>query len=195
VRRHSDGLLVAATAAELPAPAPWDTLLCGVGPVDAAVHTAQALATQRPALLLLIGIAGARRAAALPLGTLVLGTAAHYDDLGVPPRFAPATLAPDASLLAAARAALPAAEARAIATVGRIGAAQHADVEAMEGFAVLRAAQLAGVPALELRAISNVIEEHDRARWDIAGALAALHAVLPSLLPALRGAVPTALPR
>ena len=32
----------------------------------------------------------------------------------------------------------------------------------MEGFGVLRAAQLAGVPAIEVRAISNEIEEVDR---------------------------------
>ena len=49
-----------------------------------------------------------------------------------------------------------------------------APVEAMEGFGVLRAAALAGVPALELRAVSNAVGEEDRARWDIAGALAAL---------------------
>ncbi len=55
----------------------------------------------------------------------------------------------------------------------------------MEGFAVLRAAELAGVPALELRAISNDPEERDRARWQFDGALAALAAAVPRLLSAL----------
>jgi nucleoside phosphorylase len=55
----------------------------------------------------------------------------------------------------------------------------------MEGFAVLRACALAGVPALELRAISNEVEEPDRAKWDFAGALAALAGALPRLAGAL----------
>ena len=44
-------------------------------------------------------------------------------------------------------------------------------VEAMEGFGVLRAAALAGVAAVEVRAISNALGEEDRSRWDVAGAL------------------------
>ena len=48
------------------------------------------------------------------------------------------------------------------------------DVEAMEGFGVLRAAELAGVPALELRAVSNDAREPDRGKWRIDDALAAL---------------------
>jgi nucleoside phosphorylase len=55
-------------------------------------------------------------------------------------------------------------------------------VEAMEGFAVLRAAELAGVPAVEVRAVSNEIDEPDRARWRFDDALAALEAALPRLL-------------
>ena len=52
----------------------------------------------------------------------------------------------------------------------------------MEGFGVLRAAQLAGVPALEVRAISNDIEEGDRARWHFAAAFAAIIAATPRLV-------------
>jgi nucleoside phosphorylase len=55
----------------------------------------------------------------------------------------------------------------------------------MEGFAVLRACALAGVPAVELRAISNEIGEEDRGRWEIPRALEALSAALPRLLAAL----------
>jgi futalosine hydrolase len=58
-------------------------------------------------------------------------------------------------------------------------------VEAMEGFGVLRAAALARVPAVEVRAISNAVGEEDRSRWDVAGALAALGAALPALLAAV----------
>ena len=54
--------------------------------------------------------------------------------------------------------------------------------EAMEGFGVLRAAQRAGVPAVEVRAISNDIEETDRARWHFDEAFAAIVAVTPRLV-------------
>ncbi len=35
----------------------------------------------------------------------------------------------------------------------------------MEGYAVLRAAALAGVPAVEVRVIANAVGEPDRAKW------------------------------
>ena len=49
----------------------------------------------------------------------------------------------------------------------------------MEGYGVLRAAQDAGVPALEVRVVSNEVEEQDRARWMFSEALGTLHAMLP----------------
>jgi nucleoside phosphorylase len=54
----------------------------------------------------------------------------------------------------------------------------------MEGFAVLRACALAGVPAVEVRAVSNEVGERDRTRWEIPTALASLDAALPRLLAA-----------
>jgi futalosine hydrolase len=56
----------------------------------------------------------------------------------------------------------------------------------MEGFGVLRAAELAGVPAVEVRAISNLVAERDRARWRFDESLAALTAAVPPLLEAFR---------
>jgi nucleoside phosphorylase len=58
-------------------------------------------------------------------------------------------------------------------------------VEGMEGFGVLRAAELAGVPAVEVRAISNELGEPDRSRWDLTGALDALEEALPTLVTAV----------
>lgn len=182
-------LVVAATERELAPPAGWRTLVCGVGPVDAACATASAIAAQRPAAILHVGIAGARRDAALAPGTLVIGASAHFDDLGVPERFAPRTLAPDAALLAAVRAAVPEARVLPIATSARVGGTSGAPVEAMEGFAVLRAAALAGVPALEVRAIANDIEEPDRARWHFDEAFAAIAAATQRLVAAVRTAL------
>jgi futalosine hydrolase len=55
-------LVVAATARELATPDGWHTLQCGVGPVEAAARTAATIAALRPAAILHVGIAGARRA-------------------------------------------------------------------------------------------------------------------------------------
>ena len=64
---------------------------------------------------------------------------------------------PDPALLAAARRLLPEAHVLPIATTGRVGGGTACEVEAMEGFGVLRAAARAGVPALEVRAVSNAV--------------------------------------
>lgn len=184
-----DVLVVAATARELADGLPCPTLLCGVGPVDAAARVAATLADLRPAAILHVGIAGARRRAGLGPAQLVIGSAARYTDLQVPATFAPRELSPDARLLEAARATLPLASMLPIATVARVGASVDCDVEAMEGFAVLRAAELAGVPAIEVRAISNEIEETDRRRWHFDHAFAALTAATPRLVEAIAACV------
>ena len=88
--------------------------------------------------------------------------------------------APD--LVAAALRAVPGARAEVIGTSARVGATTGCQVEAMEGFAVLRAAALAGVPAIEVRAISNAIEEADRARWRFDEAFDAIRAATPALV-------------
>lgn len=183
-----DVLVVAATADELADGLPCPTLLCGVGPVDAAVRVAAALADLRPAAMH-VGIAGARRASGIGPAQLVIGEVARYTDLRVPAQFAPHELVPDARLLGAARRTLPDALTRPIATVARVGASVGTDVEAMEGFAVLRAAQLAGVPAIEVRAISNEIEETDRSRWHFDHAFAAITAATPRLVEAIAACV------
>lgn len=51
-----------------------------------------------------------------------------------------------------------------------------AAAEAMEGFGAATAARLYGVPALEVRAVSNPVGPRDRAAWRISEALAALEA-------------------
>ena len=58
----------------------------------------------------------------------------------------------------------------------------------MEGFGVLRAAQLAGVPAVEVRAISNHVEAA-RADWRLDDALRALAQALPGLIASITAAV------
>lgn len=174
-------LVVAATAQELAPAQGWRTLCCGVGPVDAAARTAAALAADPPFAVLHVGIAGARRASGLGPLDVVIGATAHYCDLGVPERFAPRQLDAAAPLVAAAVRALPGARRAIIGTSGRVGSSDCA-VEAMEGFAVLRAAALAGVPAIEVRVISNAVEDTDRAQWRVAEAFAAVCAITPALV-------------
>jgi futalosine hydrolase len=69
-----------------------------------------------------------------------------------------------------------------IGTSARVGGTSGCDVEAMEGFGVLRAAAGAGVPALEVRAIANEVEEADRSRWRFDDALRALAESVPALM-------------
>jgi futalosine hydrolase len=177
-------LVVAASERELASVRDAETLCCGVGPVDAALATAQRLAAGDVSAVLHIGVAGARTLEPL---TLVLGSEALYsdvvDDGSTFPRVERAE--PDAALLAAARAALPEARVEPIATSGRLGGGTGCDVEAMEGFGVLRAATLAGVPALELRAISNTVGEADRAKWRFDDAFALLGDAVARLVPVL----------
>jgi len=168
-------LLVAATEPEL---CGERGLVCGVGPVEAAVATASALALDRPRAVLHLGVAGGR---GLPSGALVVGSVAVYADLaaGIP---VVSRAEPDPRLLESARRALPDAVVAPIWTSAAVGSSSgEAAVEAMEGFGVLRACALAGVPALEVRAISNEVGEDDRALWELDAALAALAAALPRL--------------
>ena len=72
-------------------------------------------------------------------------------------------LAPDAALLATARQALPEAHVVPISTSGKIGGGS--DVEAMEGFGVLRAAALAGSRRSSCARSRMRSNEPDRAKW------------------------------
>ena len=170
-------LLVAATEIEL---CERPGLACGVGPIEAAATTARHLALEPPAAVLHIGIAGAR---GITPGGIVIGSESIYCDISAEIPVVE-RLAPDARLLAAVRAAVPEALSLPIGTSASVGGATDVRVEGMEGFAVLRACALAGVPAIEVRAISNEISESDRARWRIGRAREALADALPRMLAA-----------
>ena len=150
--------------------------------MEAAATTARALAERRPSGLLHVGIAGAR---GIDAPELVIGSEAVYED-AAGGALVPGRVQADRDFLAAARRALPDALVLPIGTSARVGGASGCTVEAMEGFAVLRAAELAGVPAVEVRAVSNEIDEPDRSRWRFDDALAALDRALPLLLAELR---------
>ncbi|MFH5185631.1 futalosine hydrolase [Paenibacillus sp. TAB 01] len=184
----------------------FDVVVAGVGPAASAARTAAALAAADYGLVLSAGIAGGFKGRA-ELGSLVVASEIVAADLGAQTPdgflsldelgFGSARAAVDAALAerlaAALRAAGLSAQAGPVLTVSTVtGTAERAAelaarvpgaaAEGMEGFGVATAAQQCGIPALELRAVSNPVGPRDRGAWRIADALAALEAA-SSLLP------------
>ena len=161
-------LVIAATPQELAGASGVPTLVCGIGPRAAYLATEDAVAEGGADRVLHVGIAGTRRGSGIPLLATVIGTQAIDCDGDSEP------IDPDPRLLAAVRVALPEAFALPIGMSARVGGTSGVAVEAMEGHAVLSACLDEGVPCLELRVISNEIEEPDRALWRFDDALAEL---------------------
>src|SRR5262249_57918297 len=111
-------LVVAATDRELEwlDGAAHGRLVCGAGPVEAAAATARALAERQPTAVVNVGLAGAHGFRA---PELVLGSVARYCD--AVSALVPASAAPDAGLLEAARSAWPEARVCPIGTSARVG--------------------------------------------------------------------------
>jgi len=171
-------LVVAATSGELVGADGVATLVCGVGPVEAAVRTAAELARSRPRAVLHVGVAGART---FDQPSFVVGSEAVYCDAD-DARWIELRVEPDDRLVARALGALPAAHLAPIGTTARVGGSSGCEIEAMEGYAVLRASALAAVPAVEVRVVANAIGETDRSRWRLDEARAALAGALPRLV-------------
>jgi futalosine hydrolase len=176
-------LVIAATEPELAGAAGARSLACGIGPVEAAAATADALAREPAAAVLHVGLAGSRSLAPL---SMVVGSEAVYSDLSAAIPLVD-RLAPDGALVEAARGAVPDAVVTPIGTSAHVGGVDGCEVEAMEGFAVLRAAERVGVPAVEVRVIVNDPDERDRTRWRFQEGLALLERTLPRLGAALAG--------
>jgi futalosine hydrolase len=177
-------VVVAATERELAFVRDAETFVCGVGPVDAAASTARLLAERAVEVVLHIGLAGAR---GIEPPAVVLGSESVYSDVIDPGSSFPRVerVEPDAPLLERSRRLLPEARVLPIATSGRVAGGTGCPVEAMEGFGVLRACALAGVPAVELRAVSNDVDEPDRGAWRFDDALAALEDAVARLVTGL----------
>jgi futalosine hydrolase len=172
-------LVVAATQEELRGAEGGSTLVCGVGPVEAAARTAAELqAMSRLKAVLNVGIAGGR---VFDEPEPVIGSQAIYCDAD-DPRWIELRIPADPQLLEAAKLALPQARVEPVGTSARVGGASGCEVEAMEGYAVLQAAALAGVPAIEVRVLANAIGEPDRRLWRFDEAKALLATVLPGLI-------------
>ncbi|MBP0451277.1 futalosine hydrolase [Kitasatospora sp. RG8] len=177
-----------------------DVLAGGVGPAAAAAAASAALCAHRYDLVVSAGIGGGFAPQA-PVGSTVLAEAIVAADLGAetPDGFADVTElgfgtvrhtpAPAAVALAAAALGAVTGTVLTVSTVtgstGRAAAltARHpgAVAEAMEGFGVAEAAARHGVPAFELRTVSNPVGPRDRAAWRIGEALGALERAFAAL--------------
>ncbi len=172
-----------------------EALVTGVGPVEAAAAVSGALARRRYALVVNAGLAGAfdgaarigdgvvvaddefelgledGRPLALPDGERVVATAASDPEI---------VRGLSARGFAALRGITVARVTSSEDTARRL-AARGAQIESMEGFAVLRACRRAGVPAVELRGISNRVGARERSGWDFASGIAGLTRVVEAL--------------
>jgi len=178
----------------------FDIFLTGVGPVAAAANTAKVLAVARYDLVVSAGIGGGFPGRA-EVGALVVATEIISADLGVetPEGFASleqlglglSRVRINAGLVSSVTEALLAAglpvSTGSVLTVSTVtGTAESAaklaarvpgaTAEAMEGYGVALAAHCYGIPALELRGISNLVGPRDRASWRIEEALVLLEA-------------------
>ena len=115
-------------------------------------------------------------------GTVVIGKESIYCDLATRNPFSPRLVTPNSTLVAALQSVVPGSIIRAIGTSAQVGGTKECEIEAMEGFAVLRAAALANIPAIEVRAISNEIEETDRGRWHFDLAFDTIVRITPRLV-------------
>jgi futalosine hydrolase len=178
-----------------------DVAVAGIGRTNAAAATAEAIARAvaegRPySSVISAGIAGALPGSNLAPGTIVVADACVYAEegielpggfgdmraLGFPLGDFEGNRVPvDGALLRAFRALGPVGAIATVATCSgtdaaaeRVRARTGALAEAMEGAAVVHAARRAGVPAIEVRAISNTTGDRGAQRWDVPRALAAL---------------------
>jgi futalosine hydrolase len=193
-------LIVCAVAKELVflAPQPQvEVLVTGVGPIEAAAQVSRALALGRYDLVVNAGIAGALPGfAQIGDGVIVAeeileleletGEAlALPDGLQAHDRVTSDLALTDRIVELGFRALRGITVARVTATdktAGRL-AALGAQVESMEGFAVLRAAEIAAVPAIEVRGISNRVGDRAKSGWDFEAGVIGLERIMTAMLP------------
>ena len=138
-------------AAHLP---PGDVLLTGIGKVAAATTVAAALATRRPRFVLNVGTAGALHDHLE--GPHVIGRVLEHDlDHAFLAGLIGAPLVGEVVLDEGATTVLATGDAFVSDVTVREELARRADLVDMEGFAVARACQLAGVPCRMVKVVSD----------------------------------------
>lgn len=187
----------------------FEVLAVGVGAANAAAFTAKALAAGDYRLVICAGIGGGFQGKAA-VGTIVVADEIVAADLGAETPdgflsldelgFGSASIEVDKALAHQVTAAFVEAGLQAcsgaVLTVSTVtGTAETADrllarlpgaaAEAMEGYGAAAAAAGFGIPALEIRTISNAVGPRDRSAWRIKEALEQLEAVGAHLQEAL----------
>ena len=173
-----------------------EMLVTGVGPIEAAASVARALAQSPYSLVINAGIGGAFQGAA-QIGDGVV-VSEEFMELGLEtgesialPDGARIIERTSSDLTLVDRLSELGFESKRGITVSRVTAteatakrlaAYRVEVESMEGFSVLRAAEMAGVPAIEVRGISNIVTARERSGWNFAQGVRGLETVLTSLL-------------
>jgi len=173
----------------------------GVGPVNAAHAVTLAIMRSRPNAILVCGIAGAYPSSGLHIGDVACADTECYGDLGatspagfldmlaigfpIVPGPPPIYNVLPMQLFPAARrvpfitmSTCTGTDAAARAVEARTGGA----VENMEGAAVVHVATMHGIPAGELRSISNIVTDRDTTAWRITEAATAAQEALLSWL-------------
>lgn len=179
-----------------------ELLAAGVGPVEAACSVTRALAQQQYRLVINAGLGGAIDGSA-EIGD---GVAVIDDVLELGLEDGRPIVLPDGHRVVDRAhsdphlvAALMKRGMRALhgITVGRVTSSEETaarlarlglQVESMEGFAALRAAQVAGVPAIELRGISNRVGSRERSGWNFDAGARGLQRALNAFLEILDAA-------
>ncbi|QJA06492.1 futalosine hydrolase [Thermosulfurimonas marina] len=183
--------------------------IVGFGPVESALRAAEILSRQRPELAVLAGLAGAYPERGLAPGDLVVATEEVFGDLALcfPEGLRPLSrklpqrerlslrgpwlekaitiLEKEGQEVEAGPLVTVCCASRDVARARLLALRHRALAENMEGFGVALAAERAGVPLLELRAISNLLEKPEDP-WEIEKALYALKEALLCLWRNLR---------
>ncbi|MEL6741104.1 MAG: futalosine hydrolase [Planctomycetota bacterium] len=181
-----------------------DVVLCGVGKANAAAATARAIDPVRHGVVLSAGVCGALPGSGLVTGDAVAATRSVNADegialpgggfescteMGFPTTFARDAVPADPAVVdelarvcdaqgpIATVSACSGTDALALGVASRTGAL----VEAMEGAAAGRVAEVMGVAFGELRVVSNQTGDRDKQVWDLPRAFARLGEVLGRL--------------
>jgi futalosine hydrolase len=163
----------------------------GVGPVNAAHATTLFLARHSAAAIVACGVGGAYPGAGLEIGDVVCAETEYYADLGAesPDGFLdmeilgyPVVPGPPPLYNRLPLSLFPAQRRLPFVTRSTCTGTEVADapgaIESMEGGAVVHVALRMGVPVGEVRGISNLVGNRDRASWRVAEAARAAQASL-----------------
>lgn len=177
----------------------------GIGRTNAAAATTQAILEHGPfRAVCSVGIAGVLPGADLAIGETLVAEACIYAEEGLLTSDAfmdvaamgfslgdfPGNQVPvDKELLQQLNQHMPTGRIATVATCSGsdlqaelIARRTSAIAEAMEGAAVVHAARRLGVPAIEIRTISNTTGDRQHQQWDLDGALHAMSRDIPSIL-------------